>query len=478
LFRIWCFAFDHSPGKVSPLNSSATPERRLSLVDCTSITVGIIIGSGIYESMGLVAAQAANVGELAGLWIAGGVFALLGSLCYAELATRYPEEGGDYVYLTNAYGRPIGFLFAWTQLWIIRPGSIGALACVFADFATQLASLGRYSFLVYACGSIVVLSLLNMVGVRQSTRVQNLLTAAKVLGLTILVVAGLFGPAAEAAPVAATGGSLSLAMIFVLFAYSGWNEMGCVAAEVRDPRRNILRSLLAGAAIVTLVYLGLNAACWKLLGLAGMASAEITPAAAADIALGSWGAKALSVIICISALNSTNGMIFTGSRIYYAMGKRHRLFAPLAVWNERFGTPLMSLGVQTVVTLVLVVGFGGLAAAVDAREAFKRLVIFTTPPFYVFMVLSAVAVIVFRRRESQPNEATYRMPLFPLAPFVVGAASAYMAYSCVAYVAQQWSEQGANLITPTAWVTGTLVTGVLFALLDRRETDAAVRTGR
>jgi len=245
---------------------SAYPVRRLSLVDCTSITVGIIIGSGIYESMGLVAGQAADVWELAGLWIAGGVFALLGSLCYAELATRFPEEGGDYVYLTKAFGRPLGFLFAWTQLWIIRPGSIGALACVFADYATRLHSLGSQSFMLYACGSIGLLTLLNMLGVRQSTWVQNLLTGVKILGLVTLVVAGLLATPAEPTAAAPTaGGSLSFAMIFVLFAYSGWNEMGCVASEVRDPRRNILRSLLAGSAIVTLIYLGLNAACWKLL---------------------------------------------------------------------------------------------------------------------------------------------------------------------------------------------------------------------
>jgi basic amino acid/polyamine antiporter, APA family len=450
----------------------------LSLVDCTSITVGIIIGSGIYESMGLVASQASNVGELAGLWIAGGVFALLGSLCYAELATRFPEEGGDYVYLTNAYGRPIGFLFAWTQLWIIRPGSIGALACVFADFATQLYSLGPQSFLIYACGSIVVLSLANMLGVRQSTWLQNLLTAAKVLGLATLIVAGLFGPAAEASTAVPMERSLSFAMIFVLFAYSGWNEMGCVAAEVRDPRRNILRSLLAGAAIVTLIYLGLNAACWKLLGLAGMAASKDAANETATLALGSWGAIGLSVLICISALGSTNGMIFTGARIYYAMGRRHRLFAPLAVWNERFGTPLISLALQAVVTLTLVVGFGGMAEGTDPKTAFKRLVIFMTPPFYLFLTLSALAVMVFRRRNSSADAATYRMPLFPLAPLAVAAASLFLTYRGAEYVAKQWSEQGANLMTPIAWVAGTLVTGVLFALLDRRETVPPARTGR
>ena len=122
-------------------DAAARPERKLSLWDCTSILVGIIIGSGIYESAGLVAAQVTTVPQLAGVWIAGALFALLGALCYAELATRFPEQGGDYVYLSQAFGKPVGFLFAWTQLWVIRPGSIGALACVFATYAAELSTL-------------------------------------------------------------------------------------------------------------------------------------------------------------------------------------------------------------------------------------------------------------------------------------------------------------------------------------------------
>lgn len=451
------------------MNEPIRPERRLSLVDCTSITVGIVIGSGIYETMGLVAAQTSNAEELAALWVAGGLFALLGSLCYAELATRLPEEGGDYLYLTQAYGRRVGFLFAWTQLWIIRPGSIGALACVFADFATQLHSLGPHSFMVYSCGSIVALSLLNMAGVRQSTRVQNGLTACKILGLATLIVAGLFGRGAEPTAWTPSEPSLSLAMIFVLFAFSGWNEMGCVAAEVRDPRRNLLRALLLAAGIVTFIYLGLNAACWKLLGLNGMASAQVAPAEAAVRAFGPWGARALSVLICVSALNSTNGMIFTGARIYYAMGKRQRLFAPLAVWSRRFRTPLVSLVVQSLVTLGLLVGFGGLGAGSEPREAFKRLVIFMTPPFYVFLFLSAVAVIVLRLRATTSDDDVYRLPLFPLPPLVIAAASVFMAYQGTNYVAFNFSQQGAQLVWPTVWVGATLASGLLFAFVDKRD---------
>ena len=454
------------------MSRSGLPERRLSMLDCASIVVGIIIGSGIYETLGLVAGLAAGGRELAGLWIAGGLFALLGSLCYAELATRLPEEGGDFVYLTHAYGRGVGFLFAWTQLWIIRPGSIGALACVFADYATQLYSLGPLSLPIYACGSVVVLTALNMLGVRQSTRVQNVLTAAKVLGLALLAAAGLFGAPADVVPAAETVGesNLSLALIFVLFAYSGWNEMGCVAAEVRDPQRNILRALLLGAGVVTLVYLGINAACYRMLGLQGMV--EHGPVAVTK-SLGRGADTALSLLVCISALGSTNGMIFTGARIYYAMGNRHRLFRPLAVWNLRYGTPVISLCVQAVVTLGLLVGFGGTAAGSEPREAFRRLVIFMTPPFYVFLLLSAVAVIILRRRDQAPAPGIYRMPWFPLPALVVATASAFMAYRGVVYVVDNFSQPGHQLLGPTVWVVLTTIIGLALAIGQRGASESS-----
>ena len=451
-------------------DAAARPERKLSLWDCTSILVGIIIGSGIYESAGLVAAQVTTVPQLAGVWIAGALFALLGALCYAELATRFPEQGGDYVYLSQAFGKPVGFLFAWTQLWVIRPGSIGALACVFATYAAELQSLGRHSFLIYACGSIVVLTLINILGVQQGRWTQNLLSAAKILGIGLLIVGGLTaGDRHQHPDYEEKAGSWSLAMIFVLFAYSGWNEMGCVAAEVRDPRRNISRALLLGTTIVAAAYLGINAACGNVLGLSGLRISAAVPADAADALWGHAGATAISLLICISALGSTNGMIFTGARIYYAMGKRQRLFAPLAIWSPRFGTPIVSLLLQAAVTLGLVVGFSRSSAAGEARSEFGRLVIFMTPPFYLFLIASACAVIVFRLRRTGGDDGVYRMPLFPLPPLVIIAASAFMTYSGVDYILFKYTQQGAKLLWPIVWVAGTFVSGVALAIVDRKE---------
>ena len=174
------------------------------------------------------------------MWLLGGLLSLIGAVCYAELATAYPKEGGDYVYLTRAFGRSVGFLFAWCQLWIVRPGSIGAMAFLFADYANQIwpraegpASAGVLA--AYAVASIVALTAVNMLGVRESKWTQNVLTVAKVLGLAVIVAVGFSHPASAAAsapPAAATDLSAStfgLAMVFVLFAYGGWNEMAFVA---------------------------------------------------------------------------------------------------------------------------------------------------------------------------------------------------------------------------------------------------------
>ncbi|MCE9603573.1 MAG: amino acid permease [Planctomycetia bacterium] len=479
---------------------SAIPQRRLSLVDCTSIIVGIIIGSGIYESTPLVAGSLTADWQLPAIWILGGLFALVGSLCYAELATRSPVEGGDYAYLSEAFGRPVGFLFAWTQLWVIRPGSIGAMACVFASYAGMLFApdalpgsvtppQGTTSFLLYSCGSVFVLTSINALGVRLGATTQNILTAAKVLGLAAVILAGSLSPAfAPATDIAAqqatapelagsqtpswsaTLNSWSFAMIFVLFAYSGWNEMGCVAAEVREPRKNILRALLLGAAVVTVIYVGINMACAHVLGLAGMAQSDAVAAKTVAPLLGAWGGRAISLLICISALGSINGMIFTGARIYYAMGSRHRGLGCLAHWHARFGTPVSSLAVQMLITLALVAACGATAEEGSGRAAFQRLVMFMTPPFYLFLMLSSVAVIVLRRRAEREGSAAadpaaaFRMPLFPWPAIGLAAASAFMLYKGAMYVAGQY---GDATRWGAWWVGATLASGLAYVAVER-----------
>jgi amino acid transporter len=444
---------------------TVAPRRQLTLFDSTSIIMGIIIGATIYESSPLIAINVRGLGGLVLAWLLGGVCSLLGALCYAELATTYPEAGGDYVYLTRAFGRSIGFWFAWTQLWVIRPGSIGAFAYVFAHYAQKLQPLplgDAPSMLLYAAGSVILLSLINILGVPEGKWTQNLLTVAKVLGLAGIVIVGLTlkspGASRPVIEPAWAGwhdvvAQFGVAMIFVLYAYGGWNEMAYVAAEVRDPRRNISRALILGTVGVTAIYLLVTLAFVHALGLAGLRSSDAVAADVLRLGLGRRGGQLVSLLICISALGGTNGMIFTGARIYYAMGRDHRLYAWLGRWSPRFGTPVISLLIQAAITLGLIVGFGLTASG------FNRMVKFTSPPFWAFLVLVGLSVFVLRWREGKrgqppfagtarrvlrtngdcplfPDAGTtrsYRVPGYPVTPLLFCLYSGYMVYTSLAY---------------------------------------------
>lgn len=446
-------------------NPADSPHRALSLFDTTSIIVGIIIGAGLYRTSGTVASFMPGPWSLLGIWALGGGFAFLGSLCYAELATMYPAEGGDYVFLSRAFGRRMGFVFAWSQLWIVRPGSIGGMAYVFGDYASRLYSLGDRSSLVYAALAVLLLTLVNMHGVQEGKWTQNILTTAKVLGLLGVVAVGLWHSAPQPiAPAAKTSATynVALAMVFVLYAYGGWNDISYVGAEVRDPKRNILRALLLGTGTVTVIYLLANLAFWHALGFTGVRNATAVAAEVASLGLGKWGEKAISILICISALGAINGMVFTGARIYYALGKEHRLFAPLGVWSVRWGTPLRSLALQGVITLTLMLGLQAVDSLVaksrhaSPADGFEQMARFMFPFFWLFMVLVSLSLFWLRRKEPHV-ERPFRVSLFPLVPILFCAGTLFMLYSSVTFA---WSQQA-----PEAWWSiGMFFIGVVLCL--------------
>ena len=443
--------------------AAARPQRRLTLFDSTSLIVGIIIGVGIYETSPLIASCVPSVGWLAAVWAAGGLVSLVGALAYAELATAWPEEGGDYVYLTRAFGRRAGFLFAWAQFWVVRPGSIGAMAYVFARYANRLWPLGdgAAALMTYAAGPILVLTAINLLGVRSGKTTQNLLTVLKVLGLGAIVAVGMalgHGGGAGAGDGGGGGADLRLAFILILFTYGGWNEMAYVAAEVRRPRRNILRALVAGTVAVTAIYVLVNLAFVQGLGLEGVRTSKAAAADVLALGLGEGAARAMCVLVCVSALGAVNGQIFTGARIYYAMGRDHRLYAPLGRWNARLGTPAWSLAAQAAVTLALVAGFG------FARSGFESLVKFTTPVFWFFFLLVGVSLFVLRRREpARPRP--YRVPGYPWVPALFCASSLFMLYASLSYAIE-------NRTYEALWAVGLMAVGVALSGVGRRSVPA------
>lgn len=438
---------DSQPAAVVPADQAAGPRqgprRSLSLFDATSIIVGIIIGAGIYESTPLIAANTRSLAALVLVWLLGGLLAVVGALCYAELATTYPEDGGDYIYLRRAFGRTVAFLFAWAELWIIRPGSIGAMAFIFARYANHLLPLAAadQAPATYAAGAIIVLTGINVVGVQEAKWTQNLLTAAKVIGLlSVFAVAFSWAPGtatsngAPAAPADGFEPDYRLALILVLFTYGGWSEVAYVAAEVRDAKRNIVAALLWGIGVVTAIYVLANLAFAHALGFNGL---QHSRAAAADVLrlhFGDSGVQWISILICVSTLGAINGQIFTGARIYYALGRDHPLLARLGRWNARLGTPVWSLAVQAIFTLIPVLAFGR-----DA-DGFQRLVLFTSPAYWLFFLLVGVGLFVLADRDAA-RPRPFRTPGYPWTPLLFCAMSLWMCYASFSHAYEDGSRE-------------------------------------
>jgi len=407
--------------------AAAQPKRELSLFDSTCIIVGIIIGAGIYQMAPDIAKGAGSWWGVLALWAVAGLLSLFGALGYAELATAYPKEGGDYVYLSRAYGPWAGFLFGWGQLAIIRPGDIAIMAFAFATYARTiydpLAAYPEYSQRLFAAAAVVVLTVIHIVGVKEGKWTQNLLTTVKALGLLAIVGVALIAPR-KVLPAAQGVDSfpLSLALVFVLFTYGGWNEMAYVAAEVKDFRRNIVRALVLGAAVVTVLYLLVNGAFLYTLGYAGLATSKAVASDAISTTFPRIGGGLISALVCISALGAVSGLIFTGARISYALGAEHRAFRSVGKWHARTGTPAWALLVQGVIAVGLIVVLG----------SFVDTILYTAAPVYAFYLATSLAVIVLRFKE-RDVERPYRVTGYPFTTLIFSAVCAFLIYSTVSY---------------------------------------------
>jgi len=435
-----------------------TPKKELSLYDSTCIIVGIIIGAGIYQMAPAIAAGAYCWWGVFAIWIVGGLLSLFGALGYAELATAYPREGGDYVYLSRAYGSWAGFLFGWGQLSIIRPGDIAVMAFAFATYIRTiydpLAAHPEYSLRAYAAIAVVILTIINIIGVKEGKWTQNLLTTVKALGLLAIVGVAAFAPRGTPSASAETVEALplSLALIFVLFTYGGWNEMAYVAAEVKNPNRNIVRALVLGAVVVTVLYLLINGAFLHTLGYAGLANSEAVATDSVSTVFPEIGGRLVSTLVCISALGAVSGLIFTGARISYAMGAEHRAFRFVGKWNERKGTPVRALLLQGAIAVGLIAILG----------SFVDTLLYTAAPVYTFYLATNLSVIVLRAKEPSV-ERPYRVTGYPFTTLIFCAVCAFLIYSAVSYA---WNEKTKSLCL----LLGVLLAGmIIYCITDVRD---------
>ena len=414
------------------------PKQELSLFDSTCLIVGIIIGAGIYQMAPDIAKGTGDSLGVVGIWILGGILSLCGALCYAELATALPREGGDYVYLSRAYGKWAGFLFGWTQLAIVRPGDIAVMAFAFATYARAIydplhGSSFPYMQQIYAVAATLVFTMINILGVRKSTWTQNILTTTKAVGLLFIVGVAFAGSTRQAAPVESAQLPYSLALIFVLFAYGGWNEMAYVAAEVKNPQKNIVRAMFMGIGAVMVLYLLVNIAFLNKLGFSGLASSKAVATETIATLFPQAGSILISSLICVSALGAVNGLVFTGARISYAMGIDHQLFRPLGTWNSNWGTPALALMVQGVIAITLIVVLG----------SFMDAILYTAAAVYSFYLASTMAVIVLRYKEPLLDRP-YKVLGYPITPVVFALVCLFLIRSAILY--KPWVAGGACIL--------------------------------
>ena len=421
---------DRDPQPLSP-----GPKALLSAADGVFLTVGMVVGVGIFKLPSLVAGNTAGTGQFLLAWLLGGLASLCGALVYAELAARHPETGGEYAFLSRGLGRGAAFVFAWSRMTVIQTGAIAAVAFAFGDYASQIVRLGSRSSALWAAIAVGAVTVLNLAGTRQSKTLQKAVELALVGALALLAAAALAtGGAPQAEAGAAPGASFGLAMIFVLFTYGGWNEAAYLAGELRDAPRNMARVLVGGVLAVTALYLLVNFAYVATLGLGGMRDSQAVAADAMRRVTGDKGALLLAAVVCVSALTTMNAAAFTGARTSWALGRDYALLGGFGAWRESGSTPANALLVQGAVTLALVV------AGSATPDGFGAMVAYTAPVFWTFFLLTGATLFVFRARDAKaPAEAparapAFRVPLYPVIPAAFVATCAYMLWSSIDYI--------------------------------------------
>jgi amino acid transporter len=421
-----------------------------------ALIVGIVVGAGIFKTPSLVAAISGDAGWALVLWVVGALISIAGALCYAELCTAYPNAGGDYHFLQRAFGRDLSFMYGWSRATIINTGSIALLAFVFGDYMSTLVPLGTYSSAIWALGVVVMLTLVNVVGLHASSRVQMLLTVLEVLGLLAVVVAGFWvdAPASGAiswfvqAPAPAQWG---LCLVFVLLTFGGWNESAYVSAELRGGPRTMVWVIVASMAALTAIYLLVNLALLMGLGLKGLASSKTAASDLLGLAFGPWAHKALGLFVAIAALTSINATMIVGARTNFAVGRDWNALRKLGQWQLQVGSPRQALWMQALISIALIL------LGTQEADGFSAMVEFTAPVFWGFLFLVGLSVIWLRQTDGQ-TERPFKVPLYPLLPLIFCSACAWLTYSSITYAISQ------KAIHVSMWL---IASGVLALLLLR-----------
>lgn len=388
----------------------------LGVADGVALLVGISIGAGIYSAPQIIAGYLGSFSTIVFLWLAVGLFALMGGFVYAELGTRLPETGGEYIYISRSFGPFAGFMFGWSQLFIIRTSTAAGLAIICADYLGYFVVLSSSVRTFVAFGVLAALGVLNWVGVQWASVFQKISTGLKVGGLVALVALGLFlsqsqTVALRTAAVPAAYGrplpNLAAALMMIVFTYSGWDRVGYVAGEMKNPRRVVPLSLFLGMGTLIAVYNLTNYIYHRTLGLEGVRASTILASETATRLMGPVGAAFVAGLVILSTTSSINGTMMAAPRAYYAMARDGLFFGWLDYIHPRFRTPARAILVHCL--------WAG--AIILIRGKFETIVAGMVFAVLIFYSLATVALFKLRRDRVGEDRA-YKIPLYPVLPAV------------------------------------------------------------
>ena len=390
-------------------------KRVLSLLDATMINAGGIIGSGIFMVPAAVAMFTGSASLFFMVWIAGGIVSLFGALSVAELGAAMPRAGGQYVYLSEAYGPVWGYLYGWSAIAVINTASIAAVGVAFSEYLRFFFPITDISIKGIAVATIVLLTIINILDVKSGARFQNLFTISKLAAIFGIIILGLvmeggsnqnLSPFFSDQSFTELVGPLGLAMVSVLWTFDGWIFITYVAGEVKNPGRNIPLSLIFCMLIVVTIYLLLNYVLIYTLGFTGMNGSDLVVSDSASVFLGNKGAAIVTLIILISLIGANNGFVLTSARINYAMAKDKLFFHQASQIHPRFKSPANALIIQCVWACLLT--FTG---------TFNQLITYIIFASWIFYGMSAGAVIILRNKKPD-MERPYKTPVYPWIPII------------------------------------------------------------
>lgn len=390
--------------------------RNIGWFTASCVLVSSVIGTGIFTTTGFMARDLGHPGLILSVWLIGGLIALAGALCYSELGAAYPVAGGEYNYLRRAYGSFVGFLSGWTSFTIGFSAAIAASAVSFAEYFLQLFALDNQKGLLSTTFALILLWSItgfHLAGGRSGGLLQRALAVLKVGAILLFVVVGLVIGTGDWTHLSASEtlrppsvGAYVVSLVFVLYAYSGWNAAAYLAGEITDPARTIPRTMIGGTLFVALLYLILNGFYFYALSVTELATPPLLPVAdkVARALLGFEAGRLVTIILCLSIAGAVSAMVWVGSRVYYAMAQDGLIPSLLANTSGRQNTPINAILLQSLWASILII-----------LGSFEQLVIYSGFALVIFSALAVGAVPILRQREPDLPRP-YRIPLYPFIP--------------------------------------------------------------